>query len=311
MTNRNFGLIGASGYVAPRHMRAIKETGNTLIVALDKNDSVGIMDQYFPEAKFFTEFERFDRFVYKNISTNESLDYISICSPNYLHDAHIRFALRSGSEAICEKPLVVNPWNIDSILTLEQNSAHRVNAILQLRLHPAIIDLKKKVESVPPQSKAKIELTYITPRGKWYDVSWKGSEEKSGGVVSNIGIHFFDMLSFVFGDIQSNFVHLYEKSKASGFLELKNAEVSWYLSVDAKDLDVLSKERKPFRSLKIDGEEVDFSLGFNDLHTQSYKKILSGDGFSVEDARASIEAVYDIRNSKISIKGDKHSLVRG
>ncbi len=296
---KRFGLIGAAGYIAPRHMRAIKETGNNLVVALDRNDSVGIIDSYFPEADFFTEPERFDRHIEKLRRNNKGLDYVSICSPNYLHDAHIRLALRNDANAICEKPLVLNPWNIDALQEIEQRFNKKIYNILQLRLHPSIIALKNRINNTPDKI-YDIKLHYITSRGKWYHYSWKGDMKKSGGVATNIGIHFFDMLMWIFGSVKNNKVNIFEESKAGGFLELEKANVDWFLSVDSSDLpkEIAAKGQRTFRSITVDGEEIEFSGGFTDLHTKSYEKILQGEGFGLEEARKSIEVVYNIRNHK-------------
>jgi UDP-N-acetyl-2-amino-2-deoxyglucuronate dehydrogenase len=306
---KNFALLGASGYIAPRHLKAIKDTNNNLIAALDKFDSVGVMDSYFPNADFFVEFERFDRHIEK-LKRNQqiSLDYVSICTPNYLHDSHIRMALRSGADAICEKPIVLNPWNLDALAAIEKESQGTVNTILQLRLHAAIIDLKNKVDAANKKGKYEVDLTYITSRGKWYDVSWKGDESKSGGIATNIGVHFYDMLSWIFGDIQENMVHLREKNKAAGYLEFKNARVRWFLSIDENDLpkEIKEKEQRTFRSITIDNEELEFSDGFTELHTKSYKSILLHQGFGLEEVRSSIEIVHDIRNKEINNLGHKH-----
>lgn len=308
---KDFALIGAAGYIAPRHMKAIKETGNNLVAALDKSDNVGILDSFFPDTHFFTEYERFDRHIDKLRRKNGKVDYISICSPNYLHDAHIRFALRSQADAICEKPLVLNPWNLDALKEIEQESGQRLYTILQLRLHPSIIALKKQYESTP--NKVDIDLTYITSRGRWYQVSWKGEEGKSGGIATNIGVHFFDMLAWIFGEIQYSTVHLLGKEKAAGFLELKNARVRWFLSIDESDLPESAKaeNQRTYRSITIDGKEIEFSTGFTDLHTQSYEKILAGEGYGVDDAKTSIDIVHSIRNSKpIGLKGEFHPLCK-
>lgn len=293
----DFALIGAAGYIAPRHMKAIKDTGNRLVAAMDKNDSVGIIDSYFPEADFFTEFERFDRHVDKLRRKGEPLDYVSICSPNYLHDAHIRFALRSGAHAICEKPLVLNPWNVEALAEIERESGRSVFNILQLRLHPSIIQLKEKVHGAPKDQKFDIELFYVTSRGNWYHRSWKGEEEKSGGIVTNIGIHFFDMLIWVFGAVQEVKRTSYAPDKASGYLELENARVKWMLSVDFADVPDYLKEKgqRTYRSIKMNGEEIEFSDGFTDLHTLSYQKILQGQGFGLMEAMPSIELVSIIK----------------
>lgn len=300
----NFALIGAAGYIAPRHMKAIKETGHKLIVSFDKNDSVGIIDSYFPDSDFFTEFERFDRHVekLKRKTESERLDFISICSPNYLHDSHIRFALRAGAHAICEKPLVLNPWNIDSLMESEKEYNRKVFNILQLRLHPSILKLKDEM-SKSSSKKHEMDLTYITSRGKWYDHSWKAETSKSGGIATNIGIHFFDMLSFVFGKVQINHLHYVDHHKASGYMEFERARVRWFLSIDNKDLPELIKEKKQrtFRSFVCDGNEVEFSSGFEDLHTKVYEHILSGKGFGLEDARTSVEIAYAIRNDQAKL----------
>ena len=310
---KNFALMGAAGYIAPRHLKAIKDTNNTLIAALDKFDSVGIMDRYFPNANFFTEFERFDRHIEK-LKRNDAitLDYVSICTPNYLHDSHIRMALRSGAHAICEKPIVLNPWNIDALAAIEKESQGSINTILQLRLHTAIIDLKKKVDASPKNGKYEIDLTYITSRGKWYDASWKGEDSKSGGIATNIGVHFYDMLSWVFGNVQENAVHLRTPHKAAGYLEFENARVRWFLSIDAEDLpkEVKEKQQRTFRAITIDKEELEFSDGFTELHTISYQKILQHQGFGLEEVRPSIEIVQDIRNSEINNLGHKHPFLK-
>ena len=294
---KNFALIGAAGYIAPRHLQAIKDTGNNLVAALDKFDSVGIMDSYFPHADFFTEFERFDRHIDKLKRIGKKIDYVSICSPNYLHDSHIRFALRHHADAICEKPLVLNPWNVDALSDIEKETGKRVYTILQLRLHPNIIQLKKEVEAAPADKIFDVDLTYITSRGKWYHHSWKGDEIKSGGIATNIGIHFFDMLLWVFGGLKDLKIHSYETDKASGFLELKKARVKWMLSINENDLpaEAKSKSKRTFRSLKMNGNEIEFSDGFTELHTKSYAEILAGRGFGLNDARPSIELAHQIR----------------
>ena len=311
MDKKNFALIGAAGYIAPRHLKAIKETNNNLIAALDKFDSVGMMDRYFPNADFFVEFERFDRHIEKLRRTGAHLDYVSICTPNYLHDAHIRMALRSGADAICEKPLVLNPWNVDALMDIEKESGQKINTILQLRLHPSIIALKQKVDKENKKEKYDIDLTYIASRGNWYDVSWKGDLSKSGGIATNIGIHFYDMLSWIFGEVQENIVHLREKDKAAGYLEFKNARVRWFLSIDENDLPkkINEKGQRTYRSILIDKEEIEFSTGFTDLHTLSYQGILKGDGFGLKEAKKSIEIVHQIRNTIIIQKGEKHPFV--
>ena len=305
---KNFALIGAAGYIAPRHLKAIKETNNNLIAALDKFDSVGVMDSYFPKADFFVEFERFDRHIEKIKRNGTHLDYVSICTPNYLHDAHIRMALRSGADAICEKPLVLNPWNVDALSEIEKESGQKINTILQLRLHPSIIALKQKVERENKKGKYDIDLTYITSRGNWYDISWKGDASKSGGIATNIGIHFYDMLSWIFGDVQENVVHLRGKDKSAGYLEFEKARVRWFLSIDESSLPKNIKEigQRTYRSILIDNEEIEFSSGFTDLHTVSYQGILKGEGFGLKDARKSVEIVHKIRNNEIVQKGGKH-----
>jgi len=309
---KNFALMGAGGYIAPRHLKAIKETNNNLIAALDKFDSVGIMDRYFPDADFFVEFERFDRHLEKLKRNHQiNLDYVSICTPNYLHDSHIRMALRSGADAICEKPIVLNPWNLDALAAIEEESQGNIYTILQLRLHEAIIQLKNKVALSVKNGKYDVDLTYITSRGKWYDVSWKGDESKSGGIATNIGVHFYDMLSWVFGSVQENVVHLREKNKAAGYLEFENARVRWFLSIDENDLpeEVKEKQQRTYRAIEIDNEALEFSEGFTELHTKSYQKILLNEGFGLEEVRSSIEIVHDIRNKEIVRKGERHPFV--
>lgn len=310
---KNFALIGAAGYIAPRHLKAIKDTANNLLCALDKFDSVGILDNYFPNADFFTEFERFDRHIEKIKRNGIALDYLSICTPNYLHDAHIRMALRSGANAICEKPLVLNPWNVDALLDIEKESGKKINTILQLRLHPSIMQLKHKIDTTNTKEKYDVDLTYITSRGKWYDRSWKGDESKSGGIATNIGIHFYDMLSWIFGKVQENRVHLREKDKAAGFLEFEKARVRWFLSIDEQSLPkaIQEKGQKTFRSITINNEELEFSSGFTELHTESYKSILKGEGFGLLDAKTSVDIVHKIRNESIQRNGEKHPFVEG
>jgi UDP-N-acetyl-2-amino-2-deoxyglucuronate dehydrogenase len=295
---KKFGLIGASGYIAPRHMKAIADTGNILVAALDKNDSVGIIDSHFPNADFFTEYERFDRHVDRMRRRGNSLDYLSICSPNYLHDSHMRFALRAGADAICEKPLVLNPWNIDGLKEIENDTGRKINTILQLRLHPSIIALKEKIANSSNDKKHEVDLTYITSRGHWYLVSWKGDVNKSGGVATNVGVHFYDMLHFLFGKLQENKVHHFSDTTNAGYLEYENARVKWFLSVDAENLpeEVKYQGQRTYRSITIDGEEIEFSGGFTDLHTRSYEEILAGRGFGLEENVVAIETVADIRN---------------
>ena len=311
---KNFALIGASGYIAPRHMKAIKETGNNLIAAVDPYDGIGIMDSNFPQANFFTEFERFDRFVDKWHRSNEGnkIDYVSICSPNYLHDSHIRFALKNGADAISEKPLVLNPWNIDQLKIIENETGKKVYNILQLRLHPSIIALKERIAKELKEDPSKIydiDLTYLTSRGKWYFVSWKGDESKSGGIASNIGVHFYDMLCWIFGEVQENIVHLKEADANAGGFRLKNANVRWFLSVNYNYIpdEVKAKGLTTFRSITVDGEEIEFSGGFTDLHTRSYEEILKGNGFGLDEAYGSISTVSTIRNlDPIGLKGEYH-----
>ena len=309
---KNFALIGAAGYIAPRHLKAIKDTDNQLIAALDKFDSVGIMDSYFPKADFFTEFERFDRHIEKLKRNGTHLDYVSICTPNYLHDSHIRMALRRGADAICEKPLVLNPWNVDALRNIENESGNKIHTILQLRLHPSIIALKNKIDSTNRDTKYDVDLSYITSRGNWYHASWKGDQSKSGGVATNIGIHFYDMLGFLFGEVKESQVHLRETSKSAGYLEFEKARVRWFLSINENDLPetIKAKGQRTYRSITIDTEEIEFSGGFTDLHTESYKNILSGKGFGLEDAKPSIEIVHSIRNSALILKSDlKHKFI--
>ncbi len=307
----NFALIGAAGYVAPRHLKAIKENGQNLVATLDNNDSVGIIDSYFPDAAFFTEFERFDRHceMLRRAGEAHRVHYVSICSPNYLHDAHIRFALRNGANAICEKPLVLNPWNVEALALLEEETGKKVYTILQLRLHPSLIELKKKIELLPKGKKHNIVLTYITPRGKWYNYSWKGDLLKSGGIATNIGIHFFDMLIWIFGSVKSSTLHYRKNNRAGGILELENANVKWFLSLDSNDLP--DKSQKSYRSILLDDKEFEFSEGFGDLHTLSYKEILNGVGFGINEAKPSIETVYEIRNSNpVGLKGEYHPFLK-
>jgi len=310
---KNFGVIGAAGYIAPRHLRAIKDTGNNLLAALDKHDCVGIMDSFFPDADFFVEYERFDRHFDKLKRQGTHIDYVSICTPNYLHDSHIRFALRHGADAICEKPIVLNPWNIDALQEIERETGGRVNTILQLRLHPVIQALKKKIAEGPKDKVYDVDLSYITSRGRWYFISWKGDMQKSGGVATNIGVHFFDMLTWIFGEVKHSIVHVSKHDKAAGYLELGQARVRWFLSVDYNDVPAAVRQtgKRTFRSITVDGEEVEFSEGFTDLHTESYKGILNGEGFGLEDAKSSIQTVYTIRNAKdIGLTGDYHPLCK-
>ena len=310
---KNFALIGAAGYIAPRHMKAIKETGNNLIAAFDPYDGIGIMDSNFPDASFFIEFERFDRFVDKwHRDSGNKIDYISICSPNYLHDSHIRFALKSGAHAICEKPLVLNPWNVDQLKTIENETGNKIYNILQLRLHPSIIALKEKVTKELKQNPNKIydiDLTYLTSRGKWYFVSWKGDENKSGGIATNIGVHFYDMLCWIFGEAEEYKVHIKTPDVNAGSFRLKNANVRWFLSVNYNYIpeEIKNCEQRTYRSIVVDNQEIEFSGGFTDLHTKSYQEILKGNGFGLDEAYSSINMVSKIRNIEpIGLKGDYH-----
>ena len=296
---KNFALIGAAGYIAPRHMKAIKDTGNNLIAALDKNDSVGILDSYFPDADFFTEFERFDRHLEKLKRQGKKVDFVSVCSPNYLHDAHIRFGLRIGANVICEKPIVLNPWNIDALEEIEKETGNHVFTILQLRLHPAVVALKEKIANASPDKKHQVDLQYITSRGHWYHNSWKGDITKSGGIATNIGVHFFDMLIWIFGDVKESKVMQQTQSTASGNLELEKATVNWMLSIDANTLpsEERSAGKRTFRRLVIDDDIFEFSDGFTELHTQSYANIIAGKGFPLSETKKSIDLVHQIRTS--------------
>ncbi len=296
---KNFAIIGVAGFIAPRHLQAIKDTGNNLVAALDKFDSVGIMDSFFPQADFFTEFERFDRHLEKLRRQGKKIDYVTICSPNYLHDSHIRFALRQQADAICEKPLVLNPWNLDALAEIEKETSQKVYTILQLRLHPAIQALKKEIESSPKGKLFDVTLRYITSRGHWYHHSWKGDESKSGGVATNIGVHFFDMLLWIFGECSTNKVTELDDDHASGTLKLEKGTVNWFLSINAEHLPETAKSagKRTYRSLQIEGKEIEFSDGFTDLHTKCYERILANKGFGIEEARASIDVVYRLRKS--------------
>jgi UDP-N-acetyl-2-amino-2-deoxyglucuronate dehydrogenase len=310
---KQFAVIGLSGYIAPRHIKAIQETNNTLLAATDPHDNVGFLDSYYPEASFFTEFERFDRYMDKLRNNNIGPDYVSVCSPNYLHDAHIKSALRWGADAICEKPLVLNPWNLDTLERLETETGKRVWNILQLRLHPSIIALKKKIEQSPADTIHDVDLSYITSRGLWYYASWKGDISKSGGIATNIGIHFFDMLTWIFGSIKKNTIQVRSHDRTAGYLELEKANVRWFLSINSDTLpqEIKHKGQGTYRSIQVDGEEIEFSKGFTNLHTQSYKQILAGNGFGIEEARTSIEIVHDIRNKEVKgFKGEYHPLAK-
>lgn len=310
---KDFALIGVAGYIAPRHLQAIRDTKNNLVAALDKFDTVGILDSYFPSADFFTEFERFDRHLDKQRRQGKKIDYVSICTPNYLHDSHIRFALRHQADAICEKPLVLNPWNVDALTEIEKETGKRVYTILQLRLHPSIIALKKKIEEGPKDKIYDVDLTYMTSRGHWYHTSWKGEMEKSGGIATNIGVHFFDMLAWVFGGVKKNIVHTLTDNAAAGFLELDQARVRWFLSIDYNDIpdEIRAKGKRTYRSLTMGGNEIEFSDGFTDLHTTSFQQILNGSGFGLKEARSSIQTVHEIRNqSPAPLQGDYHPLAK-
>ena len=310
---KNFALLGVGGYVAPRHLKAIKETGNRLVSAYDKSDSVGIMDSYFPEAAFFTEQELFDRHNSLLKSRGEALDYVSVCTPNYLHDAHTRYGLRLGADVICEKPVVLNPWNIDGLERVEQETSHRAYTILQLRLHPSVVALRNKILNGPADKTYDIDLTYITSRGNWYYASWKGDIHKSGGVATNIGVHFYDMLSWIFGKVTKNIVHIASHDRVAGYLELQRARVRYFLSInsDTLPLEALQQGKRTFRAIYVDGEEFEFSDGFTELHTKSYEEILSGHGFRIGEARECIQTVHDIRNAQpIGLVGDYHPLAK-
>ncbi|MBP9019461.1 MAG: Gfo/Idh/MocA family oxidoreductase [Bacteroidales bacterium] len=321
---KNFALIGAAGYVAPRHMKAIKDTGNNLIAAYDINDSVGIVDSYFPKCAFFKQYELFERHLSKKRAFSNTgdlekdypkgkLDYVSICTPNYLHDAHIRFGLREGADVICEKPIVLNPWNIDALEFAEKETGHKIYNILQLRLHDAIIALKKRVDDGPKDKIYDVDLTYITSRGNWYYTSWKGDPRKSGGVATNIGVHFYDMLGWIFGNVKQNIVHISSHDRVAGYLEFDKAKVRYFLSINVNTLpnEIRESGKRTYRSLTMEGEEVEFSEGFTELHTASYRHILEGKGFGLEDARKCIQIVHDIRNATpIGLKGDYHPFAR-
>jgi UDP-N-acetyl-2-amino-2-deoxyglucuronate dehydrogenase len=312
-TPKNFGIIGVAGYIAIRHLRAIKETGNNLLASLDRFDSVGLIDNFFPESDFFVEFERFDRHFDKLKRNGTKIDYVSICSPNYLHDSHIRFALRHHADAICEKPIVLNPWNVEALQEIEKETGQKIFTVLQLRLHPKIIELRENIRNGPNGKVYNVDMSYITSRGNWYSISWKGDIQKSGGVATNIGIHFFDMISWIFGNTMKNIVHMSEPNKAAGYLELENARVRWFLSIDYNDIpdEVKKTGQRTFRSITVDGEEIEFSGGFNDLHTLTYKEILAGRGLGLIEARQSVETAYTIRNSKpVGMKGDYHPMLK-
>jgi UDP-N-acetyl-2-amino-2-deoxyglucuronate dehydrogenase len=299
----NFGLIGAAGYIAPKHMQAIRDTGNTLVAAVDPHDCVGRLDSFFPDARFFTEIERFDRFLEKcrRGPVENRIDYVSICTPNYLHDAHVRLALRVKANAICEKPLVISPWNLDQLEELEEEHGCRVYNVLQLRLIPSLLELRQGLQARTPRDRAEVDLCYITRRGRWYDVSWKGAREKSGGVAMNIGIHFFDLLLWLFGDVEQSTVHLADARRMAGVLQLQRACVRWFLSTDGDDLPehVRKKGGYAHRSMTCDGQEIEFSAGFTDLHTKVYEEVLAGRGAGIRDARPAIELVYAISHADV------------
>lgn len=314
-TARNFAVTGAAGYIAPRHLKAIRDTGNRLVAALDPSDSVGVLDQYSLDVRFFTEFERFDRYLERLRRGPEEtrVDYVSICSPNYLHDAHCRLALRLGADAICEKPLVVNPWNLDALQELEQETGRRINTVLQLRVHPKLLELRESLRQQSGRSHD-VVLTYITGRGRWYDVSWKGSEEKSGGIATNIGVHFFDLLLWLFGEAGECRMHHVGEHRMAGFIELERARVRWFLSVDSADLPFEPQPgvRTTYRSITIDGQEIEFTEGFGDLHTRLYEEVLAGRGFGIDEVRPSIELVHRIRNTAVrTIDDTAHPLING
>ena len=310
---KNFGRIGVAGYIAVRHLKAIKDTGSNLLASLDKFDSVGLLDSFFPKSDFFVEFERFDRHFDKLKRTGTKIDYVSICSPNYLHDSHIRFALRHQADAICEKPIVLNPWNIDALQEIEKETGRKIYTVLQLRLHPKIMELREKILNGPRDKVYDVELTYITSRGNWYYISWKGDIQKSGGIATNIGIHFFDMLGWIFGEVKNNVVNISEPTRAGGYLELKNARVRWFLSLNSNDLPAECREKgqRTFRSITIEGEELEFSDGFTELHTSTYNEIIEVRGFGLDDARQSVVTAYTIRNAvPIGLQGNYHPVLK-
>lgn len=310
---KRFGLIGAGGYIAPRHMNAITETGGVLSAAMDINDSVGIMDSHFPDAQFFTKFEQFEGFVEDERRAGRGLDYVAIATPNFLHNAHMRFALRNGADAICEKPLVLDVEEIDTLQAIEKETGREVNTILQLRLHDAIIALRDRVAASAKDTKHEVDLSYVTSRGNWYLKSWKGFAEQSGGIATNIGVHFYDMLHFVFGEVQQNVVHYTSPTKAAGYLEYENARVRWFLSIDVDDVPQERRDagQRTYRSITCDGEEIEFSGGFTDLHTRSYQEILKGNGFGLEENRVAITTVVGIRNGAINLKGgEQHPFLK-
>ncbi|MEO6037267.1 MAG: Gfo/Idh/MocA family oxidoreductase [Saprospiraceae bacterium] len=305
----NFALLGAAGFVAPRHLKAIRETGGQLLAALDPHDAVGVMDAYFPGAAFFTEFERFDRHLEKLKKQGQPIDYLSVCSPNYLHDAHVRYGLRYGAEVICEKPLVLNPWNLEALRAMEQESGRRIWTILQLRHHPHILALKQQVEASDPQKVFDLELTYITPRGNWYYTSWKGDESRSGGIITNIGIHLFDMLLWIFGPPQGAEIHLRNHGRAAGYLQLERARVRWFLSIEAATLPAAAPPNMAYRNLRLDGQDWAFSEGFSDLHTESYRAIVDGQGFGLDAVLPAVDLTHRLRNQNlVGLNGVYHPL---
>ena len=307
----NFALIGAAGYIAPRHLKAIKDTGNDLLAAYDRFDSVGRLDSFFPECSFFTEQELFDRFCSMQMKTDNPLHWLSICTPNYTHDAFIRYGLRLGCNVICEKPVVLNPYNIEALMKVEEETGHKAYNILQLRLHDSIAALKKKVDEGPKDKVYDVDLTYITSRGKWYYTSWKGDVHKSGGIATNIGVHFYDMLQWIFGPVKENIVHVMSFDRVAGYLGLEKARVRYFLSINSECLppNAVQGEKRTYRTLNIDGSEFEFSQGFTELHTLSYQKILGGEGFRICEALPCIEIVSQIRNATpIGLKGDYHPL---
>lgn len=310
---KDFALIGAAGYIAPRHMKAIQDTNNRLVAAMDSFDSVGIIDSYFPNADFFTEFERFDRHIDKLKRNGKKVDYVSICSPNYLHDSHIRFGLRNQADVICEKPIVLNPWNIEPLVRMQEETQQQVYSILQLRLHENVLALKKEIEAAPDDKIYDIDLTYLTSRGHWYYTSWKGDNTKSGGIATNIGVHFFDMLTWIFGEVEQNTIHIHTHDRASGMLRLKRANVRWFLSInyDVIPEHIQKEGKRTYRSIQIEGKEFEFSKGFTELHSKSYQQILDGKGFSLEEAAQSIQIVHDIRHAKCQpLVEDYHPLAK-
>ncbi len=310
---KKFAILGVGGFVAPRHLKAIHDTGNDLLSAYDRSDSVGIIDSYFPKASFFTEFELFDRHNTRLKDNGIQIDYVSVCTPNYLHDSHTRYGLRLGADVICEKPMVINPWNIDALETVENRTDHKVYTILQLRLHESVKALRRKVQEGPKDKIYDVDLTYITPRGNWYYTSWKGDEHKSGGIPTNIGIHFYDMLIWVFGAVKTNIVHVLSHDRAAGYLELEHARVRYFLSINADHMprEAVEAGKSSYRTIFVDGEEFEFSNGFTELHTKSYEEILAGRGFRMSESRPSIELVYDIRHApQVGLVGDYHPMAK-